>query len=142
MILVLKLLLTPLLITLATLAGRRWGPAFSGWFIGFPLTSGPVSIILALQDGKAFAARAAVGNLGGLASISVFCLAYAVAARKRGAWTCLAAGIGAYLLATLAWSHVRLSLWPMAVVSLAINALVIGLLPKGTGPIPAASTGR
>ncbi len=52
MVLVLKLLLTPILITLATLGGRRWGPGLSGWFLGFPLTSGPVSLILALQYGS------------------------------------------------------------------------------------------
>ena len=59
----LKLLLAPLLILLATLAGRRWGPAVGGWLAGLPLTSGPVSLILALEQGPEFAARAALGTL-------------------------------------------------------------------------------
>ncbi|HLI06681.1 MAG TPA: hypothetical protein VKV40_08945 [Ktedonobacteraceae bacterium] len=33
---VFKLLLTPLLIGLVSLAGRRWGPAVSGWIVGLP----------------------------------------------------------------------------------------------------------
>ena len=41
-ILILKLVATPLLIGMASLAGRRWGETISGWFIGLPLTSGPV----------------------------------------------------------------------------------------------------
>ena len=42
----LKLLLTPVLIAIATLASRRYGPAFGGWLAGLPLVSGPVSIFL------------------------------------------------------------------------------------------------
>jgi len=38
-----KLLLTPALLGLVSLAGRRWGPAVSGWLVGLPLTSGPVA---------------------------------------------------------------------------------------------------
>jgi len=142
MILVLKLLLTPLLIGLATLAGRRWGPAFSGWFIGFPLTSGPVSVILALQHGPDFAARAAIGNLGGLASISAFCLAYTLASRRWDIWASLASAIGAFLLATLAWNGFTLSLWPTLVIALAFNGLVVRCLPRNASSVPAAASAR
>ncbi len=142
MILALKLLLTPLLIALATLAGRRWGPAVSGWFIGFPLTSGPVSLILALHCGSPFAARAAIGNLGGLASISLFCLAYTLTARRWSTWASLASGIGAYLLGTVIWNQFPLSLWPTVAIALIINGLVIPMIPKGSAVVPAASTSR
>jgi hypothetical protein len=142
MILVLKLLLTPLLIGLATLAGRRWGPAFSGWFIGFPLTSGPISVILALQQGPGFATQAAVGNLGGLASISVFCLAYTLAARRWPPWASLTSAIGAYLLATLVWSRFTLSLWPTLAIALLINGLVIHAMPKGASILPSVARSR
>lgn len=140
MILALKLLLTPLLIALATLAGRRWGPAVSGWFIGFPLTSGPVSLILALHYGSPFAAQAAIGNLGGLASISLFCLAYTLTARRWSAWASLASGIGAYLLVTAIWNQFQLALWPTVAIALVINGLVIRMIPKGSVAVPAAST--
>jgi hypothetical protein len=142
MILILKLLLTPILIALATLAGRRWGPAMSGWLTGFPLTSGPVSIILALQHGSSFAAQAAVGNLAGLSSISVFCLAYSLAARKWNAWISLASGIAAYLVATAVWNRFSSGLWPTVAVSLAINGAVIGLIPRSSTPIPSAPPSR
>jgi hypothetical protein len=142
MILALKLLLTPILITLATLAGRRWGPAFSGWFIGFPLTSGPVSVILALQYGLGFAARAAVGNLGGLACISMFCLAYTLTARIRGAGISLAAGVAAYLATTFTWNLTSMTLMATVLVSTVVNGLVILLIPKGSAPPAAAVPSR
>ena len=61
-ILVLKLVVTPLLISAATLVARRWGPGVGGWLAGFPLTSAPVSVFLALEQGPDFAAGAAVGT--------------------------------------------------------------------------------
>ena len=73
---VFKLLLTPLLIGLVSLAGRRWGPGISGWLIGLPLTSGPVALYLALGQGRMFAAIAAQGILLGQGSVAIFCLAY------------------------------------------------------------------
>ena len=62
-VLLFKLLLTPTLLGLVSLIGRRWGPAVSGWIIGLPLTSGPVSLFLALDHGTAFASHAAEGSL-------------------------------------------------------------------------------
>ena len=41
-----KLLLTPVIIGLVSLAGRRWGPAVSGWLVGLPLTSAPVVLFM------------------------------------------------------------------------------------------------
>ena len=98
----LKLLLAPALILLATMAGRRWGPAVGGWLAGLPMTSGPASFILALEQGPEFAARAALGTLFGLVSLAAFSLAYGAAAR-RGRWGgCLAASLGAFGVSTLA----------------------------------------
>jgi hypothetical protein len=99
---VLKALLAPLLILLATLAGRRWGPAVGGWLAGLPLTSGPVSLILALEQGPEFAARAALGTLFGLVALAAFALAYGVAAPRTGWPGCLVVGFGAFALTTLA----------------------------------------
>ena len=98
----LKLFLAPVLILLATLAGRRWGPTVGGWLAGLPMTSGPSSFILALEQGSEFAARAALGTLFGLISLAVFSLAYGAVARRMGRWPgCLAAALGAFGVSTL-----------------------------------------
>jgi hypothetical protein len=123
LILALKLILTPLLIAMATLVGRRWGSGISGWLVGFPLTSGPVSFILAWQEGRQFAGHAAVGSLGGQGSFCLFCLTYALLATKL-AWpatSCLALGV--FVLSTLLWSELSLPLLPTIVILL---SLIVG----------------
>src|SRR5207247_8747661 len=54
--LALKLVLTPVLVGAASLAGPRWGSAVGGWLIGMPFTSGPIVSFLAPHPGPAFAA--------------------------------------------------------------------------------------
>jgi hypothetical protein len=76
-ILALKLVLTPTVMAGATLAGRRWGNAVSGWLIGLPLTSGPLVFVLALEHGRSFAARTAIGSLSGAIAEAAFCVGYA-----------------------------------------------------------------
>ena len=134
--LALKLVLTPALIGLATLAGRRWGQAVGGWLVGLPLTSGPVVFFLALGHGRSFAAAAAVGCLGGAAAEVGFCLVYRSVA-PRG-WP--AALVAASLAYTAAAAVLRLlplgaglpvPLLPLAAAVLA--ALAAGLALLGTG---------
>jgi hypothetical protein len=57
-ILALKLVLTPLLVGMASLSGRGWGPEIGGWLLGVPFTSAPVAFFLALSPGQRFAATA------------------------------------------------------------------------------------
>jgi hypothetical protein len=100
-VLALKLLLTPLLIGGATLVARRWGPRVGGLIVALPLTSGPVLVFLALDQGPAFASTAALGSLAGLAAIAAFCAAYAVVARRRGPALCLLAATAAFIAAAV-----------------------------------------
>jgi hypothetical protein len=131
MILALKLILTPLLIAAATLAGRRWGPGVSGWLIGLPLTSGPVSLILALQNGTSFAAASAVGVLAGQASVCVFCLLYAILAQTTP-WTVSAAlGLAGFLAATFLLRLASLTLWPTLALVIVVITTVALVIPRG-----------
>src|SRR3954466_2069610 len=106
MLLVFKLLLTSLLIGLVSLVGRRWGPTVSGWLVGLPLTSGPIALFLALEQGTAFAAQAAQSTLLGLVSLAVFCLTYSWLALSRGWAQSLFGSAVAYLVVTLALHQV------------------------------------
>ena len=130
MVLTLRLLLTPCLIASISLVERRWGTAVSGWFMGFPLVSAPVSIVLAVAYGPAFAARSAVGTLGGLTSVCSFCLAYTLVARKARWPLSLAGGIGAFLLVTAGWNALQWPLWPTFAVGVAALALTLWLIPR------------
>jgi hypothetical protein len=76
MLLLLKLTLAPLLVAAATLVARRWGPRVGGLVVGLPLTTGPIFLFLAIDQGPGFAARATVGILFGLVGLAAFALAY------------------------------------------------------------------
>lgn len=85
MMLLLRLTLAPLLVAAATLVARRWGPRVGGLLVGLPLTTGPIFLLLALEQGSHFAAGATVGILFGLVGLAAFALAYA-AASSRTQW--------------------------------------------------------
>ena len=74
-LLLLKLVATPALVGLAGWASRRWGPAVGGWFAGVPITSGPISLFLALQYGPEFAAGAALGTLWAMSASAAYGIA-------------------------------------------------------------------
>src|SRR2546429_5002725 len=128
--LAIKLLLTPALIGIVSLLGRRWGPAVSGWFIGLPLTSAPIALFFALDHGTAFAAHAAQGTLLGLISGACFCLAYCWLS-FRAAWLgSLLVGWCAFFASTLVLEHVSLPLILAFAVVIAFLAVVLKLFPR------------
>jgi hypothetical protein len=137
----LKLVLTPALIGAASLAGRRWGPAVSGWLIGFPFTSAPVVFFLAINQGAAFAAAASAGTMAGASSQAAFCVAYAWLA-SRGWPIALGAGCLAFALSTAALQGLALPL--PGSFALAISTLIVGLrvmpsaVPRSGEPATAA----
>ncbi len=118
-----KLCATPLLILGASLAGRRWGETVGGWFVGLPLTSGPVILFVALGQGTGFAAAAIFGSLAGAAAEACFCLAYAAAT--------------AYAAGGLALGFADLPLWPLVACVAAALCTALALLPRrDPGPLP------
>ncbi len=129
-IFVLKLILAPLIIGSASLAGRRWGSAVSGWIVGMPLTSGPVVFFVALSHNVSFAADAALGVLSGGFSLVFYALTYAwLATRFR--WplaitvSLLVFGISTWLL-----RNISLPLVPLFITLFAAIALGLYLMPK------------
>lgn len=83
-VLLLKLLLVPVLIYAVTLVGRKWGPGVAGWMSAFPIVSGPILLTVTLEQGAAFAARAAEGTLLAVLAILVFSIVYAWVAQRFG----------------------------------------------------------
>lgn len=137
MILALKLLLTPFFIAAVSLAGRKWGPTVSGLLMGLPLTSGPVSLILALQQGPAFAMKAGVGSILGQASVCFFCLAYALLSRRLKWLPTTLISIAAFLAFTELWNLLSLSLLPAFFAIILILLAILQIIPDPPGPLPA-----
>jgi len=127
--LVLKLVLTPALIGAVSIAGRRWGPGVSGWLVGFPLTSGPIAFILALEHGVEFAAAAAAGSMAGASAQAAFCVAYG---RSAGRWhwgPALLAGFLAFAAAAVALRSLTLPVVPLALAVVVALVAALRLMP-------------
>lgn len=128
--LALKIFLTPALIGAASLAGRRWGPSVSGWLVGLPLTSGPITFLVALSFGTAFAKSTAMGTLLGTASQMLVCLVYAWVS-KRWAWPLsLLASVAVFAASTWLLKDLHLSLPFLFGVILTGLSLVLIAFPK------------
>jgi len=129
-ILVLKLILAPLIIGSASLAGRKWGPAVSGWIVGMPLTSGPVIFFVALSHERAFAANAALGVLSGGLSLVAYALTYSWLAVKFRWQIAIAGSLLVFSISTALLQNFTFPLWP--IFGMVCTTLVIGLclMPK------------
>jgi len=122
---ILKLVLAPLIISVATLVSRRWGSKIGGLMIGLPLTSAPVSIFFTLEQGRDFAARAAVGSLLGLIPVAFFCAGYAQASRRLPWYAAASLSISLYFVTIWGVSLANPGFWPAAI--LVPAALALGL---------------
>jgi hypothetical protein len=125
----LKLTLTPILILTASLASRRWGQAIGGWLVALPLTTGPVTFFLALEQGTSFAARAAEGALAGAAAEACFALAYGIVAGRSAAAALLAAS-ASFALAGMLLRLADLPVWAQAPLTAGSLALALWLMPR------------
>jgi hypothetical protein len=138
--LVLKVLLTPLLVGAVSLAGRRWGATVSGLLIGLPLTSGPVILFLALEQGTSFAAKASVGIIAGALSVGAFCLTYGLLALRFDWPVALVGGWLVFLALTWPLQLVMLPLAPLVVIVAVFLGVVVQLLPNKLTPALHAAT--
>ena len=137
--LIIKLTLLPVLIGLVSLAGRRWGPTVTGWLVALPLTSGPVVLFLALEQGAAFAARAARSTLLGIISLAAFCLVYSRLSRRASWFPCVLVSWAAFFVLTFALDRITVPFLLAFLVVIVILAAVLRLLPDGIARVAPAN---
>jgi hypothetical protein len=128
LLIIAKSTLTPLLLVFCTFVSNRWGDSVSGWLLGLPLASGPISVFLELEHGRRFAWSAAQSTLLGFVAVGVFCLTYLALARRRS-WRMSLAGSAVACLATtglLSFAHLTLveTFVAVAVALVAMNFLL------------------
>lgn len=138
MLLTLKLLLVPGLIGAVTLATRRWGPRIGGWLTGMPLVAGPTLFFIAVEQGDAFAARAAGATLVALIGVAAFAVSYGQLCRRRRWPVSLALSWLVFVAVTLvlnamAWNQVL-----ALAAAMASFAIAQWLLPADQGSRPLA----
>jgi hypothetical protein len=130
MILALKLFLAPMLIGFVSVAGRRWGPTVGGWLVSLPLTSAPVILFLAIEQGTAFAASAAQNTLMGIISVASFCLVYYWFSFRFSWPLCMLAGWIAFFALTFIEESITLPLLFSFMIVTAFLFVVLKIMPK------------
>jgi hypothetical protein len=125
-----KLVLTPVLVGAASLAGRRWGAGVGGWLVGIPFTSGPIAFFLALSPGPHFAADSATGTIAGTVSQAAFALGYAWFATRAGWPASLAAATLSFAVVTVLLDVLAAGVAVAAVLAVASLLVAIALMPR------------
>lgn len=123
----LRVLFTPLLAAGCALATRKWGEAISGWLMGLPVLSGPVSVLMLVEYGRRFAQDAARGTLLGFLATGVFCVCYALVAKRAPWWVALGSAYAACIAVTTALSMaagIPLG-WAVGLVTLGLAGLAV-----------------
>ena len=140
-IFVLKLILAPVIIGSASLAGRKWGPAVSGWIVGLPLTSGPVVFFLALSHDTAFATNASLGVISGGISLVAYTLTYIWLAKKFAWQMTITGSLLVFMAFTAVLQSFTLPLIPIFLVVCAVILLALRLMPNDVVQEAAAQPG-
>ena len=114
------LIVTPVLIGVASLGARNWGPSVAGWLLAFPVITAPLLLYLGLTEGLSTSQQAATGAVAGTISIAGFCLAYSWLAVTGRSWRLSLLG-GCFVFVALSVPMVQL-------VSLPVGLLFVGVL--------------
>lgn len=120
--LAIKLAVTPLMMLAISLAARQWGTFVGGLLSGLPLTSGPISVYLAIEQGEIFAQQAAIASLAGLAAVLTAYVAYALATPVCA--LIVACALSLLVFAASAWTLLALHS-PLLAVVLVLTMVVI-----------------
>ncbi len=128
----LRLMLVPAAVWLASLAARRWGHTVSGYLGGLPLIGGPITLYLALDHGAAFAAQSAMVTLAAILGQAAHLMAFAHGARAWRWPTALVAGWTSFAAVAIAVTFLPLS--PFIALALAAAGLAAAWrwLPRPT----------
>jgi hypothetical protein len=123
-----KIIVTPTLMWAVSSAARRWGSLVGGLLSGLPLTSAPISIYLAAEQGERFAADAAVGSVEGLGAVTASYLAYAFCAPRMGILAAILLALAAFVFGgALLHGVIQPGLWLATAIDLPAMALAVAL---------------
>jgi len=121
---------------LISLIGKRYGPAKAGWMAGLPVIVGPILLLMALEHGASFAARAAHFTLASVLTVIAFGVAYSHAAKRYGWGSSLVIALLAWLIAAVIVSRLPMSL--LLITTLALTTLALAPYLYPSSPLPAS----
>lgn len=103
---------------------------------GFPLITGPILLLLAIDHGPVFASTTAVGSIAAVLANVSFGIGYAWAAVRYRPSLCLLAGFVCFALAVLLQNTIALSLYPTFLLTLAGLWIAPKVFPRNVASAP------
>jgi hypothetical protein len=137
-----KLAAVPLVVWIASWAGKRWGHKVSGWISGMPMIAAPIMLFLALDQPRDFVLPTAWITMTVAPAVGLHCLVFTLLAtvvshakmRPHLAWPiCLLSGWTACVLAELALAEVVVPNFIGATVAVVELLLINALMPSARG---------
>jgi hypothetical protein len=120
--LALKMAVTALFVSVATVIAERLGPTVGALVATLPVSAGPVYVFLALDHDAAFISASAVASLALNAATAIYLTIYVLRAQRHTIWISSSLAFAAWLVATLPLSLVHWAAWS----AFALNVVVFG----------------
>ncbi len=100
---------------------------------GLPVVAGPILLIITVEHGEHFGARAAAATLYGLVGLSAFMCVYAALVRRASWPVCLISGWAAFLLVDALLSPLPVSAAAGFVAACVAVSLSLAVIPRAKG---------
>jgi hypothetical protein len=120
--LALKMAVTALFVSVATVIAERLGPTVGALVATLPVSAGPVYVFLALDHDTAFISASAVASLALNAVTAIYLTIYVLLAQQHTIWISSSLAFAAWLATTLPLSLVPWTAWS----AFALNVVVFG----------------
>jgi hypothetical protein len=120
--LVLKMAVTALFVSVATVIAERIGPTVGALVATLPVSAGPVYVFLALDHDTAFISASAVASLALNAATALYLTIYVLLAQRHSIWISASLAFTAWLAAALPLSLIHWTTWS----AFALNVVVFG----------------
>jgi hypothetical protein len=138
--LVLKMAVTGLFVTLATVVAERLGPTVGALVATLPVSAGPVYVFLALDHDAAFISASAVASLALNAITAIYVTIYVLLAQRRTMWISVSLALAVWLPAALVLGSIQWTAWSAFILNLVVFTLCFFIVePFIFVPMPSAT---
>ena len=135
--LTIKMVVTALFVTLATVIAERLGPTVGALVATLPVSAGPVYVFLALDHDAAFISASAVASLALNAITAIYVTVYVLLAQRRTMWVSVSLAFAVWLAAALVLGSVQWSAWWACILNLVVFTLCFFIVePFAFIPMP------
>lgn len=138
--LALKMTVTGLFVTLATVIAERLGPTVGALVATLPVSAGPVYVFLALDHDAAFISASAVASLALNAITAIYVTVYVLLAQRRTMWISVSLALAVWLPAALVLGSIQWTARSAFILNLVVFTLCFFIVEPFTFvPMPPAT---